>query len=66
MELNMKQIGVQFGDKQVLQIKDLAEASGFASSRVARAAMQIGLKAIREAGDKRDATIALNDLKALN
>jgi hypothetical protein len=62
----MKQIGVQFGDKQVLQIKDLAEASGFASSRVARAAMQIGLKAIRDSEGERDKLIALNDLKAIN
>ena len=62
----MKQIGVQFGDKQVLQIKDLAEASGFASSRVARAAMQIGLKAIRDSEGERDQLIALNDLKAIN
>ena len=62
----MARIGVEFGDKQVLQIDDLAKASGFGKSRVARAAMQIGLKAIREAGDKRDETIALNDLKALN
>ena len=62
----MARIGVEFGSKQVLQIDDLAKASGFGKSRVARAAMQIGLKAIREAGDKRDATIALNDLKALN
>lgn len=61
----MKQLGVKFSDKQVLQIDDLAKASGFVKSRIARAAMQIGLKAIREA-DKRDEMIAINDLKALN
>lgn len=64
----MKQIGVQFSDKQVLQIDDLAAASGFGKSRVARAAMQIGLAAIRDAetSTRRDEVIAINDLKALN
>lgn len=64
----MKQIGVQFGDKQVFQIDDLAVTSGFGKSRVARAAMQIGLAALREAGSavKRDEMIAINDLKAVN
>jgi len=61
----MARIGVEFSDKQVLQIDDIVKASGFGKSRVARAAMQIGLKAIREA-EKRDEMIAINDLKALN
>lgn len=64
----MARIGVEFSEKQVLQIDDLATASGFGKSRIARAAMQIGLKAIREAesNGKRDEVIAINDLKALN
>lgn len=64
----MKQIGVQFGDKQVLQIEDLATSSGFGKSRIARAAMQIGLAAIRDAATetRRDEVIAINDLKAVN
>ena len=64
----MKQIGVQFGDKQVLQIEDLAASSGFGKSRIARAAMQIGLAAIRDAATdtRRDEVIAINDLKAVN
>lgn len=64
----MARIGVEFGDKQVLQIDDLAKASGFGKSRIARAAMQLGLAAIRDAETKtrRDEVIAINDLKALN
>ena len=64
----MSRIGVEFGDKQVLQIDDLAKASGFGKSRIARAAMQLGLMAIRDAETKtrRDEVIAINDLKALN
>lgn len=61
----MKQLGIKFSDKQALQIDDLSKASGFVKSRVARAAMQIGLKAIREAGN-REELIAINDLKAIN
>lgn len=61
----MKQLAVKFSDKQALQIDDIAKASGFGKSRIARAAMQIGLQAIREA-EKRDELIAINDLKALN
>ena len=61
----MKQLGVKFSDKQALQIDDISKASGFGKSRIARAAMQIGLKAIRES-EKRDELIAINDLKAVN
>jgi hypothetical protein len=64
----MARIGVEFGDKQVFQIDDLAKSSGFGKSRIARAAMQIGLAAIREAATdtRRDEVIAINDLKAVN
>lgn len=64
----MARIGVEFGDKQVLQIDDLAKSSGFGKSRIARAAMQIGLAAIREEklDIRRNEVIAINDLKAIN
>lgn len=60
----MARIGVEFSEKQVLQIDELAKASGFGKSRIARAAMQIGLKAIIES-ERRDETIAINDLKSI-
>ncbi len=64
----MKQMGVQFGDKQLLQVDDLSVASGFGKSTIARAAMQLGLMAIRDAdtATRRDEIIAISNLKALN
>lgn len=61
----MARIGVEFGEKQVLQIDDISVSTGIGKSKIARAAMQIGLKVLRES-EKKDEVIAINDLKALN
>lgn len=65
----MKQLPVRFSHKQTFQIDDLAEKTGVDKSQVARAAMQIGLKAIRdhESDQLNQAEfVAINNLKALN
>lgn len=67
----MKQLPVRFANKQSLQIDDLAEKTGVDKSQVARAAMQIGLAAIRshdenESQLSKSEFVVVNNLKALN
>lgn len=67
----MKILGLQFTDKQDLQLSDIAESTGFSRAKVARAAMQIGLQMIKShsedvcnSGFSREEYIAINELKA--
>lgn len=65
----MKQLPVRFADKQVLQIKDVADKTNIDQSQVARAAMQIGLSILRgdiPKGYTVDEYVAINNMKALN
>jgi len=61
----MKELHVLFPTKQHLQISDLVDNTKIKKSKVARAALQIGLEIIRKS-DKREEVIAINDLKAQN
>ena len=66
----MKQLGVKFPDKQHLQIADLMEKTMAKQSQIVRAALQIGLKKIREdaCADSAKAlqTILIEETKAMN
>jgi hypothetical protein len=69
----MKQLSVRFAQKQSLQIDDLSDKTGIDKSQIARAAMQIGLHAIRTHNDDVERSgftmeefIVINNLKALN
>ena len=67
----MKQLPVRFSAKQTLQIDGLAEVTSVDKSQIARAAMQIGLAAIREYDENnsqlsRSEFVVVNNLKALN
>jgi len=42
----MKTLGAKFSDTQILKIKDLSEITGVNASKVARAAMRLGLNQI--------------------
>ena len=61
----MKAFNVHFPEKQHLQVSDLVDKSKLKQSQVARAAMQLGLKQLRESG-KIVEDILINDAKALN
>jgi hypothetical protein len=66
----LKKIPVRFADKQVLQISDLAELTGTDNSQVARAAMHLGLEALKSGCNGRKLStqelVVINNLKALN
>ena len=67
----MKQLPVRFSHKQSFQIDDLSEKTGIDKSQVARAAMQIGLAAIRSHEESKSQLsqsefVVINNLKALN
>ncbi len=68
--LTMKIIGVKFPDKHNLKIEDISTATNINKSKVARAAMQLGLEALTKEGGDSDwdisELIAINDMKALN
>lgn len=65
----MKQLGIRFARKQVLQIDDISTNTGIDKSQVARAAMQIGLELLRKdvpKGYTQAEFVAINNMKALN
>jgi DNA-binding transcriptional regulator GbsR (MarR family) len=69
----MKQLGVQFSSKQHLQIDDVVSLTGLSKAKVSRAAMQIGLSAIRNHGEGDEQSgfsvselVVINELKSLN
>ena len=61
----MKKLNVHFADKQHLQVDDLINTTGLKFSQVARAALQLGLKQIRESKDG-FSLVLINDAKARN
>ncbi|WMM36540.1 hypothetical protein [Pseudoalteromonas phage PS_L5] len=64
----MKSLGVKFSDKTDLQIKDLASVVDMPNSKIARAAMQIGLMQLKNAAvkdcDTAKSFIAIEDAKS--
>lgn len=64
----MKILGVQFSDKTDIQIKDIALAVGMSKSKIARAAMQIGLMQLKNSAakdcDSAKSFIAIEDAKS--
>lgn len=66
----MEKLGVRFAKKQHLQISDLCEKFNLSQSKVARAALQIGLKSLREqCGDDQEKAlqvILVQEAKSLN
>ena len=64
----MKMLGIQFSDTQALKIKDTAEVVNTSGSKVARAAMRLGLMQInalaaRDVGKAVD-LVLINDVKS--
>ena len=67
--LHMKQLGIRFARKQVLQIDDISTNTGIDKSQVARAAMQLGLEILRTnvpSSYTQAEYVAINNMKALN
>lgn len=62
----MKQLAVLFSESQRKNINDISNSTGINKSKVARAAMHLGLKYLREAGDGATDEIAINEIKSLN
>ena len=64
----MKIIGVQFSDVQVLKIKDAVEVTGISNSKIARAAMRLGIQQILALAardiDKAKELVLINDAKS--
>jgi hypothetical protein len=64
----MKIIGVQFSDVQALKIKDAVEVTGISNSKVARAAMRLGIQQILALAsrdvDKAKELVLINDAKS--
>ena len=64
----MKSLGVKFSDKTDLQIKDIASVVDMPNSKIARAAMQIGLMQLKNAAAKdchnAKSFIAIEDAKS--
>lgn len=67
--LSMKQLGIRFARKQVLQIDDISTKTNIDKSQVARAAMQLGLEVLRTSvppSYTQAEYVAINNMKALN
>ncbi len=64
----MKMLGIQFSDTQALKIKDTALVVNSDSSKVARAAMRLGLMQINALAardvDKAIDLVLINDIKS--
>ena len=64
----MKTLSVQFSDVQVLKMKDTVEVLGVSNSKIARAAMRLGLQQILALAardvDKAKELVLINDAKA--
>lgn len=64
----MKMLGIQFSDTQALKLKDTALVIGSDSSKVARAAMRLGLMQINALAardvDKAVDLVLINDAKS--
>jgi hypothetical protein len=61
----MKALSVHFPEKQHLQVSCIVEKTKLTQSQVSRAALQIGLKALRESDDV-ISDVLINDAKAKN
>ena len=64
----MKTLGVKFGDTQILRLKDLSEVVGIDNSKVARAALRLGINQILALSsrdlDKAVDLVLINDARA--
>lgn len=69
-EKQMNKLDVLFAKKQHLQLSDISEQTGMSKSMIARAAMQLGIKAIKAGkntcGLSIHEVIAIEDAKARN
>lgn len=67
-EINMKMLPVKFSDTQVLKIKDVVEIVGVDTSKVARAAMRLGIAQIQALAsrdvDKAIDLVLINDVRS--
>ena len=64
----MKMLPVKFGDTQMLSIKDMVDVLGIDNSKVARAALRLGLEQIKALAsrdtEKAKDLVAINDAMA--
>ena len=64
----MKTLSVQFSDVQILKMKDAVEALGVSNSKIARAAMRLGMQQILALAsrdvDKAKELVLINDAKS--
>tara|TARA_R110000751_G_scaffold73408_1_gene148458 strand:+ start:33222 stop:33422 length:201 start_codon:yes stop_codon:yes gene_type:complete len=64
----MKMLGVQFSDVQMLKMKDAADTLDISNSKVARAAMRLGVQQILALAardvDKAKELVLINDAKS--
>ena len=64
----MKTLSVQFSDVQVLKMKDSVEVLGVSNSKIARAAMRLGMQQILALAardvDKAKELVLINDAKS--
>ena len=64
----MKTLGVKFSDTQILKIKDMVDVVGIDNSKIARAAMRLGLMQIQTLAakdvDKAKDLVLINDARS--
>ena len=64
----MKTLSVQFSDVQILQMKDAVDSLGVSNSKIARAALRLGMQQILALAsrdvDKAKELVLINDAKS--